>query len=241
MALKQIIKDILYFLHIDITKNQQYDRQTKAIFKKILKADSNCIDVGCHKGEIMHLMLKFSPKGQHFGFEPIPVMFEHLKKNFSNHNCKLYNLALSNEKGQTAFNYVVNEPAYSGIKKRNYDNKNVTIEEIKVTLDKLDNVIPDNLKIDLIKIDVEGAELGVLKGAEQLLKKYKPAIIFEHGKGASDFYGTSPEDIYEFLAENCGYKISLLKSYLNNSNSMSKASFKEQFDNSINYYFVAHT
>ncbi|HHB78565.1 MAG TPA: hypothetical protein ENK85_04970 [Saprospiraceae bacterium] len=51
---------------IPLSKNHRYDIQTKAIIKK-LHADSNCIDVGCFKGEILDLMLQAAPKGQHFG------------------------------------------------------------------------------------------------------------------------------------------------------------------------------
>ena len=48
-----------------------------------------------------------------------------------------------------------------------------------VELKKLDDVIPTDVTIDFIKIDVEGAELGVLKGAKNVLLKNKPIIIFE--------------------------------------------------------------
>ena len=52
--------------------------------KKVIKPQSNCIDVGCHKGEMLELMFKYSPKGKHFAFEPIPYLFERLKVNFGN-------------------------------------------------------------------------------------------------------------------------------------------------------------
>lgn len=240
MGLKQLIKDILFALHIDLTKNQQYDRQTINIMQKVLKNDSNCIDVGCHKGEMLQLMLKYSPKGQHHGFEPIPFMYENLKKNFNLPNCHFYNLALSDNKGNTTFNYVVNQPAYSGIKKRNYDNKEVEIQEIKVELNKLDDVIPSGQKITLIKIDVEGAELGVLKGSTTIIKRDKPFVIFEHGKGASDFYGTTPNDIYSLLVEECGMKISLLKDFLSNASPLTRSQLVEQYEKGLNYYFIAH-
>ncbi len=84
--IKRIVKAILWFLHIDITKNQQYDRQTYQIFKKVLKPSSNCIDIGCHKGEMMDLMLKFAPLGTHYGFEPIPDMYRELIHKYSSTN-----------------------------------------------------------------------------------------------------------------------------------------------------------
>ncbi len=160
--IKSFIRKILTVCRIDLTKNLKYDRLTINIMKIILEKDSNCIDVGCHKGEMLDLMLKFSPDGAHHGFEPIPVLFDKLNDKYSK-KAKILPQALSDEKGSTTFNYVKNAPAYSGIKKRHYDIKNPDIEQINVDLDKLDNLIDEGFKVDLIKIDVEGAELGVLK------------------------------------------------------------------------------
>jgi hypothetical protein len=44
-------------------------------------------------------------------------------------------------------------------------------------------VLPENFRVDFIKIDVEGGELLVMKGAAGIMKKYKPVVIFEHGLG----------------------------------------------------------
>lgn len=58
MKIKSLLKCLFIFFHIDITKNIEYDRLTKQILKKNLKKNSNCLDIGCHKGEILDLMLK---------------------------------------------------------------------------------------------------------------------------------------------------------------------------------------
>jgi len=104
----------------------------------------------------------------------------------------------------------------------------------------LDEVIPLDIKIDFIKIDVEGAELGVLKGATRLLKKYLPIVIFEFGLGASDFYGTKPADMFNLLTKEVGLKISLLKSFIKNSDSLSLKEFEQYFNDNNEYYFIAH-
>ena len=67
--------------------------------------------------------------------------------------------------------------------------------------------MPKDFPIHFMKIDVEGAELQVLRGAIQTILKYKPVIVFEHGLGAADHYGTKPEDIYDFLVSECGLSI----------------------------------
>lgn len=236
--IKDFIRKFLRAFHLDITKNLQYDRSTLKIMKKVIKPGSNCIDIGCHKGEMLDVMLKYAPDGKHFAFEPIPEMYEKLNLRY-NGNCEIFQMALSDKKGDTTFNYVKNAPAYSGIKKRKYAVKDPQIEELKVSVDLLDNVLPKDLKIDFIKIDVEGGEFGVLKGAQEILKKNKPVVVFEFGLGASEFYGTKPEELFDFI-ESCGLKISLLKAWLKDENPLERDAFIDIYKQNKEYYFIAH-
>ncbi len=240
MDYKNLIRSSLNLLHLDLTKNLEYDRLTKLIMKRTISSDSNCIDIGCHKGEILDIILQQSPNGKHYGFEPLPYLFDKLIIKYKT-KATILPYALANENGFSTFQHVKNAPAYSGIKKRKYDVDNPEIEEIKVELKKLDEVIPQDLKIDFIKIDVEGAELGVLQGAVQLLKKDKPIVVFEFGLGASDFYGTKPIDIFNLFTEEVGLKISLLKSFINNGNVLNLDEFEMHFNNNKEYYFIAHS
>ena len=237
MIFKQIIKKILFATGLHITKNMQYDKNTISVLKKVLKPDSNCIDVGCHKGEILDIFLQLSPQGEHFAFEPLPDFFRNLKAKYSE-KVRLFDCALSDKCGKTSFQYVKNAPAYSGLKKRAYTNQNPDIQEITVSLNKLDDIIRTDIRIDLIKIDVEGAEFHVLKGSFEILKRNKPVIIFEFGLGAADFYGTNPEDIFSLL-ENAGLKISLLKDFIKNRQSIDLKNFKYFYETNKEYYFVA--
>ncbi|MEZ4983026.1 MAG: FkbM family methyltransferase [Saprospiraceae bacterium] len=70
-------------------------------------------------------------------------------------------------KRKTTFNYVVSNPAYSGLQKRRYDRPNEIDEKIEVETDLLDNVLAEDTRIDFMKIDVEGGEFFVLKGAQK--------------------------------------------------------------------------
>ena len=65
----------------------------------------------------------------------------------------------------------------------------------------------------LIKIDVEGADLPVLKGAVKLLERQKPVTLFEHGIGGSDFYGTLPEHVFD-LFQGCGMRLFTMRKWL---------------------------
>jgi len=239
MGYKDIIRQALNFMHLDLTKNLEYDRLTKSIMKLTIQADSNCIDVGCHKGEILDGILRLAPEGSHFGFEPIPALYTRLKDKYTS-RATIYPYALSDKSGASTFQYVKNAPAYSGLEKRKYDIEQPDIEEISVELRPLDEVIPENTKIDFVKIDVEGGEFGVLKGGQKLLAKNKPTIIFECGMGASEYYGTQPSDIFDFLTQEIGLKVSLLKSYLNKGASLKRDEFEKHFNANEEYYFVAH-
>lgn len=238
MKYKDIIRSILNFLHLDLTKNLEYDRLTKCIMKQTIHADSNCIDVGCHKGEILDGIIRLAPRGNHFGFEPIPTLYERLKTRYVN-KATIYPYALSDASGNSTFQFVKNAPAYSGLQKRKYEIE-PDIEEINVVLKPLDDVIPLSEKIDFVKIDVEGGEFGVLKGGKEILKKNKPTIIFECGMGASDYYGTEPTELYDFLSEEIGLQISLLKSFINKGASLTREEFEKHFKENKEYYFVAH-
>ena len=237
MDLKDLVRKSLNFLHLDLSKNLEYDRLTKVILKKVIKEDSNCIDVGCHKGEILEQMLRLAPKGKHMAFEPLPDFYEALKRKYDD-RVTLYLCALSEKSGTSSFQYVLNAPAYSGFKKRAYAINHPEIEEISVQVKTLDELIPVGFTIDLIKIDVEGGELGVLKGATRVLKENKPTVIFECGLGASDYYGTTPSDVFKVLNE-ADLRISTLKSYIDGNGSMNEKTFVKTFEEKEEYYFVA--
>lgn len=206
--------------------------------QRVLKKNSNTIDIGCHKGEILDEILLYSPDGLHFGFEPLPHLFEDLKEKYRGMNIVLSDIALFDKKGTTSFQHVVNAPAYSGIRKRHYD-KDVQITELTVQTDLLDNVIPGDICIDLIKIDVEGAEYPVFKGAIETISRCKPHIIFECGLGAADYYGTAPEDMYRLITGDCGLKVRRLKGFLKNLEPLSQESFSRLFSTGEEYYFIA--
>ncbi|NLR57337.1 FkbM family methyltransferase [Chitinophaga polysaccharea] len=222
-----------------LSRAEMYDVYTEEIIKRVCNPNSNCLDIGAHAGEILDIILRHAPKGTHYGFEPIPTFFENLVKKYrKKKNCRFFDLALSDQKGTATFNYVVTNPAYSGLNKRSYPSENENINLIEVKTDLLDNVLPPDYRVDIIKIDVEGGELAVLKGAVKTLKKYKPVIVFEHGLGAAEFYGTTPEMVYELL-ENCGLKLFTLQGWLNGGSALSQEEHRRIFNTNEEYYFVA--
>ncbi len=239
--MKQLLKQLLSLLNLSVTRNQKYDACTRKIIQQTLHHQSNCIDIGCHKGEILDLMIAGSPLGTKYAFEPIPELhIQLLDKYKADQMVKVFDIALYDNKGTTTFQHVINAPAYSGIKKRRYDEPSVKIEQITVKTDLLDNIIPADLPIGLIKIDVEGAEFHVMKGGKQTICRNKPVIIFEFGLGAADYYDSKPHELFTFLCSDCGMRISTLKSFLDKAPSLTEDQFKRLFEEGGEYYFVAH-
>ncbi|MBW6497723.1 MAG: FkbM family methyltransferase [Bacteroidales bacterium] len=239
MELKTLVRKGLSHLHIDLTRNMQYDRLTWRIMELTIEPDSNCIDIGCHKGEVLSRMVKLAPQGYHYAFEPIPAYFDRLKERF-NGRVSVLPFALSENPGKAGFQYVKNAPAYSGLKARKYNVKNPEIEEIEVEIMRLDDIIPETLAIHFIKIDVEGGEFDVLKGARRIIKNHKPVIVFESGLGASEYYGVEPEELFSFLHKEMQCKVSLLKNFIEKKPALTRQEFLDVYQSAKEYYFVAH-
>jgi len=218
--------------------NLLYDKQTYKIMKRVLTDKSNCVDVGAATGSILKQMRKFAPKGVHYAFEPLPHLYHKLVEGFP--SVKVFPYALSDSEGTASFCHVTNCPGYSGLRRRHYDFGEPEIEEITVETRLLDHIYPADLHCDFLKIDVEGAEMLVLRGAANLIKRCKPYIVFEHGLGGSDYYGVTSCDAYDLLVGEYGLGISLMEDWLEGKPELTRNDFKEQFDHCTNYYFIAH-
>jgi hypothetical protein len=81
------------------------------------------------------------------------------------------------------------------------------VHQLRVRTERLDDVLPADYVPTLIKIDVEGAEAAVFRGGLETLRRHKPIVIFEHGLGGADRYGSGPADVWAILAEDVGLRI----------------------------------
>ena len=199
MLLKKIF-NILLFLH--------HQRIVNFIKKNNLKFNKY-IDVGTHEGEFLELILD-KKITKIYCFEPQKFYFFFLKKKFK--KAKVYNYALDKETSKKFFfinkldststlskinkksfylrfkNYLLNQ-------KNNYENKTF----IKTTT--LDIIFKNNiLKKTLLKIDVEGYELNVLKGAKNKLKEI-PYILIEQQFG-NQYKNSDFSKVDKYLKDN---------------------------------------
>lgn len=214
----------------------RYDLETAAVMARVLSSDSNCLDIGAHAGSILRIILSYAHRGRHVAFEPLPPFAGQLRANFP--QVEVREVALSDVAGEATFEYVVSSPGFSGLRRRRYERPDEEVRTITVETARLDDVVPPDRPIALVKIDVEGAELQVLRGGLGTLKRCRPFVIFEHGEGAADFYGTTPADVYDLLASHCGLRISLMAGWLAGARPLTRAAFIEQ--SKRDFYFLAH-
>lgn len=210
----------------------------KILSEVLTKKDSAYIDVGCHKGEILKMALKLAPEGEHFAFEAIPVYYKRLEKDFGN-TVNLKHSAITNFVGETSFNYVESNPMFSGIKRRDYP-KSEKITQLTIPTNTLDNALKDCPNIDLIRIDVEGAEYDVIDGGKRIIFEHQPVILFEHQEGAAGYYENSPDKMWELLVGQLGMKLNTLKGFIENTKPFTASHFRLLFETGQETFFVAY-
>ena len=176
----------------------------RRLLQSVLNEESNCIDIGAYRGRMLAEFLTVAPRGRHIAYEPLPHLYKYLLARFP--SVEVRNAAISNVVGETSFSYIKDTPAESGFHERSHTEQ-LHIDKIIVRTETLDGFLPADYVPALIKIDVEGAELQVFEGAIETISKYKPVIIFEHGKGGATHYGTKPSHIYSILTDRAGLRI----------------------------------
>ncbi len=202
-------------------ENFYTDRLTTRVLGKALRHTSNCIDIGCYRGEILRHMVRLAPGGKIFAVEPCPYHHDFLTRKFP--KVQFFQAALDNASGFKTFHFDRNHPARSGL--LTGKDAGGQMEEIQVRVEKLDNLIPDDLKIDLIKIDVEGAEYPVISGGRDLIKRSRPVIIFEHGANASGMYGRTSGELYDLIREDIGLRLSTMDRWLAGREALDRKTF----------------
>jgi len=162
------LKDSIIINHHLENYGQFLEIILKDVYKlKKLKKNSVVVDVGANIGLVSILAAKRFNAKKVISFEPCSDNFILLKKNIEVNDCKniiINKFAISDKKGKTKL-YLHGSGTHSLVR------KGKKFELVKQTT--LDEVLKNEPVIDLLKIDVEGAELKVLKGANKTLEKTK--------------------------------------------------------------------
>ena len=154
--------------------------------RRELRPGDFCIDVGAHIGYHALLMSKLvGPKGLVVAFEPFPHSFRFLLDNAvlnTASNLKVENVALSDRCETLRLSFSADEelsmtPSVAGY---GVKGREATVEVPALSLD---SYLVELCKApNLIQIDVEGAEMSVLRGAEATLRRARPKLLVEiHG------------------------------------------------------------
>lgn len=173
-----VLKEVSKILH---WKRGVHDGVILEVFKRLEyqkvespKLGQVVVDAGAGIGSFtVKASLQVGASGLVYAFEPERENFRLLKKNTANlSNVKIYNKALWSSSELRLFH--VRSDHWAG---HNFYNWGVIKDVIKVKTVKLDGVVKRN--VHFLKIDVEKAELEVLKGAQRMLAKSKPFIAVE--------------------------------------------------------------
>jgi FkbM family methyltransferase len=156
---------------------------------KNLHSDSTFIDVGAHYGYFSLIASDIVKDGKVYSFEPSSKSFNILKRNVSSiTNVTIFNKAVSQGNTPIAFYEFDNlHSEYNSTQISQFENED-WFKAIKPNMQKIDSIslstfcADNSIYPDIIKIDVEGFENEVIKGAENLLtsSKKKPIVILEY-------------------------------------------------------------
>lgn len=176
---------------------------------KTLKSLKCCIfDVGAHEGAFTRLALACFNENDSFTihcFEPSKTTFEALGKNLDkNQHVTLNNIGLGKEKGEFDLYANSHGSVKASLTKRNQKHLGEKFDQCEeVQIDTIDNYCSQNniQCIDLLKIDVEGHELDVLHGAQNMfVNRGIKMVSFEFGDCNIDTR-TYFRDFYWFFKE----------------------------------------
>jgi FkbM family methyltransferase len=176
-----------------------------ALLARELRADADCLDAGAHTGSVLREIVRLAPRGRHVAWEPLPALAAAVRNAFPAVNVR--EAALADTTGERSFTHVLDDPGWSSLVAARPTPSRGPTETLSVRCERLDDVLPEGIRPALLKIDVEGAETQVLRGAQRTLREHRPLIAFEHGLGSAEYHGTGPEELHGLL-DDAGYAIS---------------------------------
>lgn len=169
---------------------QLYDPGFVAYLGLIFDPTRACADVGANVGKVTRFLAERTAR-RVYAFEPSPANYAALEENTSNlPNVVLHAVALADYRGSGEFvggGTVTGHLTASGRGVR---------EQVRV--ERLDEVLDGD--VGLVKIDVEGGELAVLRGATRLLEECRPLLAVEVIDGHLRRGGSSRAEVFDFLS-----------------------------------------
>jgi FkbM family methyltransferase len=193
------------------------DQLAAYLLPRLCAPGKTFIDVGSHIGSVIAEVQHHDGSISIIAIEAIPEKAERLHRKFP--RVAIYNYAVGDQSGKVSFFINTRKSGYSSLgKAANAEG----LQEITVSMRRLDDLIfADN--VDVIKIDVEGAELGVLLGSKKLIQDSRPVIMFESGPDINEL-GYTKSALWEFLTD-VGYTIHVPNRVAHNDDGLSIEGF----------------
>ena len=165
--------------------------------------DAVCLDVGANIGLYSLALASVASRGKVYAFEPSPATFDYLRRNVEDNglaNVESFKLAVGDQAEGTVHFHDI--PFFSAGSFAAEDGSFLTSEVLgsnyfEAPATTLDAFVAENGidRVDLIKIDVEGAELSVLEGATETLSSMQPKVALEFNSfGFTLHQGILPQD-----------------------------------------------
>lgn len=223
-------------VELSLFQTGTYEKGTLYFIASYLNRGDCFVDVGANIG----LMSIFASQcvgnpGKILAFEAHPETHQLLQENIAlNHvkNIENFNFALGNEAGKATIydNWNVNRGGSSLV----IHSENSTGFEVDVKT--LDEVIQNDFQPKMIKIDVEGFEFQVLKGAVNTIKNSKPILIIEFSVSRDNQY--DPFEMIDFIERFGFYDIFKLSGTKERKSKLTQIKSKEEFPNHDNIFCI---
>jgi FkbM family methyltransferase len=186
------------------------DPQVQETFLSWLTPETVFYDLGANVGYYALLANRVISAGKIYAFEPIPasraVFEQHIainKKQLQHNNIEILPFGISDSEKEMSFS---NNPGQQDGNTYIRSSGNYTEAEDTVTVQcfSIDELVARGWAApDVIKIDVEGAEYDVLRGAIQTLRKYRPAILL----ATHDYHLPGVKDLCTRFLQELGYTL----------------------------------
>lgn len=196
--------DIRFPLRYAKYYESDYEKETFDFFGKNIAPDHTVLDIGAHIGLYSVFFSKrISGNGRVICFEPTPGTFAILQQTVQLNqlgNCTLVNAAIAEKSGTLKFNLTTHNGEGSNANSLVRTDRTVNAVDVKVySID--DYRCAEKLKIDVLKIDVEGYELNALKGAKETFERDKPLGILALHPAAIKQLGQTLGQIWDLLVD----------------------------------------
>ena len=179
-----------------------YEKELGTVLKKLLLPKSVFIDIGANIGYFSLIASRAVPTATIIAFEPVSYLFAALQENIALNNIKNIQpvLAAVGEKNEKSLMYL-SDSSNTGMSSLRQPENYSGINELTDVIS-LDNWFADSglTKVDIIKIDVEGNELGVLRGMNDIANKLQPHILLELNPETLAYFGLTSTDVLTHIS-----------------------------------------